>query len=1135
MGCRGVLGLSVDNYQRNRIIQESIDLLRWRSSLGVLDVGDSAGLLARFLPNDDVIIAAVANKGELQPYGSGTPLPFSSASFDVVVSSDALRDVPPVERERFLTELARVSNETLIVCSPFDDSEVVQAEDLFQSLTWAGYGEGHNFREKHHRYGLPDLAKTEDFLRKQGFQTAILPNGYLYRWLVAISAFLLLQRRFPNAELNERTNAYYNSTFYRADNCEPSYRKVIIASRTRDISGLREKLCPEPKATEADKLFCLQLLDMMLHVLFEEWSSPALCLQENTSGRLAETVTLDKRDVKCLEAQLADKQQHIRTLISQLRVKEQSKSDGKAVASDLRLKVEGLSNQLNAKERQRRELASGFEVKETELRALASRLAATERAAQIVSARLVERVTEVERIKSSLGWRLLSLYGPIKYRYLLPIYRFLNLMPKEFDHKLQSSQPSILEQMPAEGASIGDSLLRSKPQEAVSTSRTLMESLLKQKLKLFLSQPGSQLVFPQFPEPLVSILISTFNKAEYLFQCLETILAYTDTPFEIIIVDDCSSDGIPQLMAKLVNVHAVRNDKNSGFIKSCNKAAQLARGHYILFLNNDVMVTPRWLSALVETVGRYPQCGAVGGRLVRPDGTLQEAGSIIWQDGSALGYGRGDDPSKPEYCYVREVDYVSGAYLLVRAGDFRKLGGFDERYVPAYYEDSDLCMGIRKLGHKVVYQPQAAIIHYEFGSHSMERATALCEKNYPEFKKKWAVRLQRHVPHGNVLRGRDKREGKRVLVINDQIPAPYLGSGFPRDNKMLEYLSQLGYVVTFVPTASRAAWQPSTEQLQQMGIELFYGNSFSIEELLRARTGLYDIVIISRPHNGERFLKLARQAFPKARLIYDAEALFSKREILRAQIEGRDLSEAEKKRLTRREIDVLSEADTIISVSDAERESILSESPDSRVVVWGHTHDLQIPATSFSERRDLLFVGGFTHGHPPNTDAVLHFANNLFPKIRQELSDVRFIIVGSEPSEVIQALASQYVMVTGFVEDLSEYYQKCRLFVVPLRFGAGINYKLTEAMSYGIPSVVSPLAASGLNIQDGREALVGNSDDEIIAKVIRLYKDETLWHSIQQAERKYIKQHCSPGAMKKSLADILQSSAREHGRVMEVK
>ena len=160
------------------------------------------------------------------------------------------------------------------------------------------------------------------------------------------------------------------------------------------------------------------------------------------------------------------------------------------------------------------------------------------------------------------------------------------------------------------------------------------------------------------------------------------------------------------------------------------------------FLNNDTVVTNNWLSRLITTLENYPDCGAVGCKLVWPNGQLQEAGSIIWKDGSALGYGRGDDPSKPEYSYVREIDYCSGACLLVRSEEFNKLNGFDTRFIPAYYEDSDLCLGIQNLGKKIVYQPEVTIFHHEFTSSSREDAKKYMINNQSKFTEKWKDCLQ---------------------------------------------------------------------------------------------------------------------------------------------------------------------------------------------------------------------------------------------------------------------------------------------------------------------------------------------------------------------------------------------------------
>jgi len=664
------------------------------------------------------------------------------------------------------------------------------------------------------------------------------------------------------------------------------------------------------------------------------------------------------------------------------------------------------------------------------------------------------------------------------------------------------------------------------PEEPLPQSKT-HEQMLRVKLNLFLSDHSSNLVFPQFNEPAVSIVIPTFNKVEYLYQCLESILMYADVPFELIIADDCSSDATPNLLRKCKNAEILRNEENLEFIRTCNRGASLAKGRYILFLNNDVTITAQSLSTLVATMERYQKCGAVGVKLVRMDGTLQEAGSIIWKDGSALGYGRGDDPLKPEYCYLREVDYCSAACLIVRTDLFQKLGGFDELYLPAYYEDSDLCFGIWKLGYKVIFQPRVTVFHHEFGSRSFDRAEALCQINRQKFEKKWASNLWGQGIPGDFLRGRDRRQGKRVLVIDDQVPAPHLGIGLPRARRMLAFLSELGYTVTFLPLINPTPWQPATHQLQQTGVEVFYGDSFEPEEFLRGRSGYFDIVIVSRPHNAVKVLGLARQCFPDASIIYDAEALFSLREISKAEVEGRTLTEMEKRRMLREELDLMKEADTVVTVSETEGEIIRKEGAHGDVVAWGHTHDLYTSVTPFSERRNILFVGAFTYGHPPNTDAVTHFTTRVLPRIIEKLPDCHFIIVGSQPPESVRKLASKHVVVTRFIENLREYYEKCRVCVIPLRFGGGISYKVTEAMSYGTPTVVSTVAGSGLGLRDGEETLIANNDQEFVEKTLRLYTDEDLWHEIQREAQRYIRDNCSPEIMKRKLAEVLKHRLRK--------
>jgi GT2 family glycosyltransferase len=659
-------------------------------------------------------------------------------------------------------------------------------------------------------------------------------------------------------------------------------------------------------------------------------------------------------------------------------------------------------------------------------------------------------------------------------------------------------------------------------QDKTELSEKSLDTFMRYKLLHFLSQPGVSLSFPKFEEPIVSIITLTFNKAEFTYQYLESILAHTDISYELILVDNGSQDETNSLFDRLENVTVIKNKENLGFIKGCNQGASKARGKYLLFLNNDIIVTPGWLSKLVKTIENYPKCGAVGCKLIWPNGKLQEAGSIIWNDGSALGYGREGNPMHPEYSYLREVDYCSGACLLVRKDIFQQLGLFDERYGPAYYEDSDLCLGIWGLGYKVVFQPDVVVFHHEFTSSSFDKATALMAANQSKLVAKWKDTLKNKLDSSpnNVLFARDLRPGNRILVIDDRVPTPYQGAGYPRADRMLKFLGDLAYKVTFFPLDNTTPWQPFTHRLQQLGIEVFYGDNLDFIRFAQDRAGYYDLVLVSRPHNMEMVVDAIKRSFPNAVLLYDAEAMFSIREILKAKAKGIKLKDEDSERMINNEINLMKRADMVITISENERRMIVEREKLDNIAVWGHPIDVRNPKNDFHERKDILFVGGFFALESPNEDAVLYFAKEVFPKIQKELS-CRLFIVGINPPDSVKKLSSSSVIVTGFVPDLREYYEKCRAFVVPHRYSAGIPWKLQEAMSYGIPSVVSELTASQLDLTDGNEVLIAKNAEELAQKIITVYQDEKLWHQIQQNTLEYIKDTCNPEILKTTLNKII--------------
>ncbi len=255
---------------------------------------------------------------------------------------------------------------------------------------------------------------------------------------------------------------------------------------------------------------------------------------------------------------------------------------------------------------------------------------------------------------------------------------------------------------------------------------------------------------PSFP--MTSIVIPVFNKVSYTEACLDQLSKTLPHNFkgEIIVVDDASSDETPSVLERFAGqderIKVLRNSKNSGFIKSCNRGAEAASGEILIFLNNDTLPLPGWLPPLLRVLRDKPDAGAVGGKLVYPDGSLQEAGGVLFSDGSACNFGKHDKAASAGlYSFLREVDYCSGALLATRRALFMEAGGFDTRYEPAYYEDTDYCFGLRQKGHHVYYQPESVIVHFEGASSGTDVNVGVKSYqavNRTKFVDKWSEELK---------------------------------------------------------------------------------------------------------------------------------------------------------------------------------------------------------------------------------------------------------------------------------------------------------------------------------------------------------------------------------------------------------
>ncbi|MBA2293226.1 MAG: glycosyltransferase [Gemmatimonadales bacterium] len=640
---------------------------------------------------------------------------------------------------------------------------------------------------------------------------------------------------------------------------------------------------------------------------------------------------------------------------------------------------------------------------------------------------------------------------------------------------------------------------------------------------------GARLAFPIEPAPMVSIVLVLYNRAELTLRCLRSLLEAGGPAIEVIILDNASSDLTGELLSRLENVTTIRKAENVGFLHGVNEAATHARAPYLLLLNNDTEVLPGSLQAALDVIATDPGVGAVGARLILPDGSLQEAGSIIWSDGSCAGYGRGGSPHAPEFQFRRDVDYCSGAFLLTPRALFEELGGLDRAYEPAYYEEVDYCVRLLKRGLRIVYEPRALISHFEFASSRSDDAIRMQVERRSLFVQKhsdWLQGQQQSVvtpPH--VARTRLGEDAKRILYIDDRVPFDHLGSGFPRARMILQSLIAQGHAVTLYPTTAPNDEWAKVYAAVPRELEVMLGRgSAGLRKFLDERRGFYDCIIVSRPHNVQ-ILRAAhgKVDWPPASLIYDAEALFSLRDAESSRVAGKVVTDVAVRIKVEEEIRLAHGASRVLCVSP--QEARWFEANGHPTTTLAHTVECTPTARPFHERRGLLFVGALNADDTPNSDSVAWFVEAVLPLIRARLgADIELTIIGECPPPRVQALAGDAVHVIGRVDDLTPWFNATRVFIAPTRYAAGIPLKILHAAALGVPVACTSLLQRQLGWTDGVELVVGDDAEGFAAACRQLYQDEATWSARREAALAKVADEYSQVRFARALADALHAA-----------
>jgi GT2 family glycosyltransferase/glycosyltransferase involved in cell wall biosynthesis len=597
--------------------------------------------------------------------------------------------------------------------------------------------------------------------------------------------------------------------------------------------------------------------------------------------------------------------------------------------------------------------------------------------------------------------------------------------------------------------------------------------------------------------PKVSVVIPVYNQLDYTLACLHSIRKNLPlVSIEILIVDDCSADNTQAVLGGVEGIKYIRNRENLGFLRSCNLAVKSAVGEYVFFLNNDTTVRDGWLDELVKIFDNRPDAGLVGSKLIYPDGRLQEAGGIVWQDGSGWNYGKLDDPLKPEYNYVKEVDYVSGAAIMVSRDLFIAMEGFDERYAPAYYEDTDLAFEIRKLGKKVYYQPSSVIVHYEGVSNGVDTGTGVKKHqliNQQLFQEKWETELSAsHFNNAeNIFEARDRALNKTtILIIDHYVPHFDKDAGSKSTYIYIQLLLSQGYSVKFLGD-NFYKHEPYTSILEQHGVEVLYGEYYrkNWQNWLKDNSSKIDVVYTMRPHISEKYVKFINKLPNRPKIIYFGHDLHYLRIKRQYEVEKRRSLLKESSVWKKQEGKLFNAVDVVYYPSVVEVNEVKNNFPSVEVKAIPLYVFSDVEWTQRNDCKDLIFVGGFNH--LPNVDGLNWFCREIFPTIVQSIPSIKLHVVGSHMPEGVKKLACDNVVIHGFLSDekLNKLYELVRMSVIPLRFGAGVKGKVLEAMHKSLPVITTSVGAEGIPEAD-TALIVEDASDGFAEKLLQSYTND---------------------------------------------
>ncbi|MDP8217113.1 MAG: glycosyltransferase, partial [Candidatus Theseobacter exili] len=501
-------------------------------------------------------------------------------------------------------------------------------------------------------------------------------------------------------------------------------------------------------------------------------------------------------------------------------------------------------------------------------------------------------------------------------------------------------------------------------------------------------------------------------------------------------------------------------------------------------------------------------------------------GGIIWSDGSGCNYGNGEIPDKPEFSFTRDVDYCSGASIMLTRKLWEKLHGFDPIFSPGYYEDTDLAFRVRQSGYRVVYQPFSRVIHFEGITSSRDLNNGMKRYqtvNRPKFVSRWKHILSSYSkPNLKPTCFENQQPKWKILMIDYRTPMPDHDGGSADVYDYMHILSKMGVHITFLPTNYMMYFGRYSESIQKMGIECIYlPYCISATEYIEKTGYRFDAVILYRAEIAKDYIDTVLQYAPQAKVVFDTVDLTFLRMQRKAEITGSKLLLKKANEIKKYELELMQKANKTILLSQYEKQLIKEIDPEISTAVVPVCKKISEYRSEYHNRSDIVFVGFFYHH--PNVDAICYFANQIWPLIEAKLPGCKLLVVGSNAPKEVRSLQCDNIIIKGHVPNLDSIFHHCRLSIAPLRYGAGIKGKVITSLSYGVPCVSTSIGIEGTGLVHDKHLLVADNPTDMAEAITSIYNNKKQWENLSTNGLAFAKENFSRNTVKKKLIKLFDN------------